>query len=203
MAKKTKGMRAGGGREKGAEFEKLICKKLSLWVTDHTRTDVFWRAPGSGSRATRLGVDASKHAGDIVATGADACAFLDRFYVECKHYKELLLDAFVFGDVGHRQILWDKPCAEAAEHGRLPFVIAKQNRKPELVLLSLEGLTLLQAPPCGSAIDVRAIFPELGVYIVHLVDILCNVPYGVLRAKAPMVKRTVTSRRVRRKPPPR
>jgi len=37
---------------KGSEFEREMCKCLSLWWTDSKRDDVFWRSAQSGGRAT-------------------------------------------------------------------------------------------------------------------------------------------------------
>ena len=37
---------------KGSNFEREICKLLSLWWTNNKREDVFWRTSGSGARAT-------------------------------------------------------------------------------------------------------------------------------------------------------
>jgi len=38
---------------KGSEFEREICKKISLWWTNDERDDVFWRSAQSGGRATQ------------------------------------------------------------------------------------------------------------------------------------------------------
>lgn len=37
---------------KGSQFERDICRKLSLWWTHGERDDVFWRSAGSGAMAT-------------------------------------------------------------------------------------------------------------------------------------------------------
>ena len=39
--------------KKGSQWERDICKKLSLWWTEDKRDDVFWRTAGSGARATQ------------------------------------------------------------------------------------------------------------------------------------------------------
>jgi hypothetical protein len=43
------------GSGKGSQFERDICRKLSLWWTDGQRDDVFWRTSGSGAQATVRG----------------------------------------------------------------------------------------------------------------------------------------------------
>ena len=42
----------GYGKQKGGEYERTVCKKLSLWVSNGTRDDIFWRSAMSGGRAT-------------------------------------------------------------------------------------------------------------------------------------------------------
>jgi hypothetical protein len=37
---------------KGGQFERDICRKLSLWWTEGKRDDVFWRSASSGAMAT-------------------------------------------------------------------------------------------------------------------------------------------------------
>lgn len=64
-------MRPGGGHSKGAEFERTICRQLSLWWTEGKRDDIFWRTPQSGGRATnrkKKGKETFGHYGDILAT---------------------------------------------------------------------------------------------------------------------------------------
>ena len=64
-------MRRGGGSNKGSSFEREICKTLSLWWTDGSRDDVFWRTAGSGGRATnraRTGRSTAGAEGDLTAT---------------------------------------------------------------------------------------------------------------------------------------
>jgi len=52
MKKKIK-KRKGRGMKKGSNYERKICKRLSLWWTDNERDDIFWRTSGSGARATQ------------------------------------------------------------------------------------------------------------------------------------------------------
>lgn len=61
----------GRGRNKGASYERELCKMLSLWWTGGVRDDVFWRTAGSGGRATnrqRIGKKTYGQQGDIQAT---------------------------------------------------------------------------------------------------------------------------------------
>ncbi len=130
-------MRPGGGKAKGASFEREICRKLSLWVTGGRREDCFWRSAMSGGRATvarKRGKDVQQ-SGDITAVHPEGHAFLDRWYVECKHYKDLSLDAFLVKGTGPLASFWKKACDEAKHYKRSPMLICKQNGWPILVIV--------------------------------------------------------------------
>lgn len=45
-------MRSGAGKSKGNAFERDVCRKLSLWISDGKRDDLLWRTAASGGRAT-------------------------------------------------------------------------------------------------------------------------------------------------------
>lgn len=55
---------------KGGDYEREICKTLSLWWTEGERDDVFWRSSQSGGRATqraKQGLRTHGSYGDIAA----------------------------------------------------------------------------------------------------------------------------------------
>jgi len=58
------------GRNKGMQFERDICVKLSLWWSEGERDDIFWRSNASGGRATnraKQGKSTPGQYGDISA----------------------------------------------------------------------------------------------------------------------------------------
>lgn len=72
---------------KGSSFEREICKILSLWWTDGTRDDIFWRTSGSGARAkTRSKKNQTTFGqyGDIQATDPIGQPLLDIMSIELK-----------------------------------------------------------------------------------------------------------------------
>src|SRR3954464_4941724 len=134
-------MRAGGGKSKGSSFERWVCKELSLWITDGKRTDCFWRSAMSGGRATvahKKGVDV-RQAGDICAVAPEGAEFCDRWFIECKHVKDLNLDSFLIKKTGMLASFWKKCCQQAERHKRAPMLIARQNGWPTL-LITYNGL---------------------------------------------------------------
>lgn len=80
-------LRGGGSSGKGSNYEREICKELSLWWTEGGREDIFWRSSGSGARAKvrgRAGRATAGQHGDIAATDPIGGPFIDAFTVELK-----------------------------------------------------------------------------------------------------------------------
>jgi len=129
-------MRSGGGKQKGASFEREVCVKLSLWVTAGKRKDCLWRSAMSGGRATvayKKG-DALKAAcGDICATAPEGHILTDRWYIETKHVRDLQLWG-LFTEQGKLHKYWLETNAGASKFGKEPMLIAKQNNAPVLVV---------------------------------------------------------------------
>jgi hypothetical protein len=135
-------MRAGGGKSKGAQFERDACVMLSKWVTNDTQHDIFWRSAMSGGRATvahkRKGQKLSSQAGDVSCVHPAGAAFISSFVVECKFYADLNFDGLLTGK-GKLVEFWNKLKAEARAHDKSPFLVCKQNRLPAFIGLSLIG----------------------------------------------------------------
>lgn len=127
------------GKSKGSAFERKICKDLSLWVSNGTRTDLFWRSALSGGRSTRRhskGENVNVQLGDICAVHPTGHPLTDKWYVECKHYRNLHLTSFMLTYSGPLASFWTKAQSEAEKYNRLPMLIAKQNNYPCFVLIS-------------------------------------------------------------------
>ena len=80
-------------RQKGQNFERDICKKLSLWYGG--RKDIFWRTAGSGARATvRMKQDkcTALSAGDIGCIDPIGSQFLEVCLIELKRGYSNVID---------------------------------------------------------------------------------------------------------------
>lgn len=80
-------MRPGGGKKTGNQFEREICKTLSLWWSNGEDDDIFYRSASSGGRATnraRKGKTAKHHCGDVAALNPSGRSLLKFFTVEIK-----------------------------------------------------------------------------------------------------------------------
>jgi hypothetical protein len=120
-----------------------VCKHLSLWVTGGKKEDVFWRSAMSGGRATvggRKGKDLARQAGDITSVAPEGHLLTDDYYIECKFYRDLRLDAFLLGK-GPLAKMWKTALTEAKRYKRSAMLIARQNNTPTLMLVQDDHTT--------------------------------------------------------------
>lgn len=185
-------MKAGGSKAKGAQFEREVCVKLSLWITRGRKRDVFWRSAMSGGRATlggRRGHDLARQAGDICAVAPEGHALTDKYYIECKHLRRSAyrLDLLLLG-FGPLALIWKRTVSEARKYGRAPMLIAKQNGSPALALVFSASSMVPEVEA-----DVQA-WVRVGKYsiAVYLLDELLK------PAPAPIVRRRLASAAWRR-----
>lgn len=121
------------GKQKGGEWERQVCKLLSLWVSAGEHKDLFWRSAMSGGRAT-VARGAVRQAGDICAVAPEGHSLTDRYYIECKIYKDLNLARFFIEQKGQLAAFWHETIKQAAIYNRSPMLVAKQNLYPAIVV---------------------------------------------------------------------
>jgi len=139
-------MKQGGGKQKGAAFERKICQQLSLWVSDGEAKDLFWRSAMSGGRATvarKRGQKLARQAGDVTAIAPEGHQLTEQFYIELKHVANLALARFLLEGTGKLAEFWRTACVEADAYSKSPLLIAKQNRYPTLVMVRRDDFSLL------------------------------------------------------------
>lgn len=161
-------MRKGGGKAKGAGFERDVCKALSLWITAGAKEDCFWRSAMSGGRATvgrKKGKELTRQAGDITATSPEGHALTDYWYVECKFVKELRYHLALITGEGALAQYWREAVTQATAHKKMPMLIAKQNGQKTIVLVPTAHLI----NPYGSAMYPAA---HLGRFSILRADVL-------------------------------
>lgn len=161
---------------KGAEWERAVCQSMSIWISGGTREDLFWRAAMSGGRATlasRSGrANKFSSVGDITAVDKLGIPFLEKFSIECKFYKDLRMAHPIFGHHGEREVIWDKPLAEAEDKGKHVIVAAKQNRQRPIALISHAGVVALKkGVRPGVSFKPRAVLVEWGCQVFDLTDL--------------------------------
>lgn len=138
-------MRQGGGKQKGASFEREICVLLSSWVSSGTQEDVFWRSAMSGGRATvafKRGKRLASQVGDISCISPVGERFISRFAPECKFYANLDYAGLLTGK-GKLLTFWAEINKQAQTYEKYPIMFARQNRLPTMVCLTHSGMAVL------------------------------------------------------------
>jgi hypothetical protein len=136
-------MRKGGGGPKGAEFERSVCKRLSLWLTAGKRDDLLWRTALSGGRATiqlRKGFTNKAQLGDVCAIDALGEELLLRHViVEAKFHKKVDLVLGFLRERGKLAKWWRGEVTKAKGTGREPLMIVLENRVPAILVTTEEA----------------------------------------------------------------
>jgi len=130
----------GYGKQKGGEYERTICKELSLWVSNNKRDDIFWRSAMSGGRATfqrKKGINNKTQLGDITAIDSLGQNLTNLFIIECKYYQDLKLENLVYKtSVSGIISMWNTLINSCKINKKYPMLIAKQNFKPDLIFVN-------------------------------------------------------------------
>lgn len=149
-------MRSGAGKAKGNAFERDCCRKLSLWISDGERDDLFWRSAASGGRATFISRTsggtrlAAAQAGDVTAIDLAGFPLAAQVVVECKFYKRLQIAEGLIKGTGSLVQFWHRVCAEAKTYGKQPVLIARQNLLPTLLIVRSDSLLFSGVPILSS-----------------------------------------------------
>lgn len=154
-------MKPGQGKNKGSFFERDVCSKLSLWVTDGKSDDCFWRSSMSGGRATsafKKRGQILRATGDIAAIAPEGHLLTDNWFIECKHYKNLEITRFLLHNAGTLAIFWAKAKEEAVNSKKAPVLIAKQNRIDTLLITDSKSCPLDHMDPACSTIHGAHVF---------------------------------------------
>ena len=144
--------------DKGARFERLCCKRLSLWVTDGKRDDCFWRSSLSGGRASfqlRQDIINRAQAGAMTAIAREGMALCERYLFEYKHRKDLNFTALITHGTGLLAGFWRSTQNTAVKIGKLPVLIAKQNHYPAVVLCPI-GCGIFSGSPKSTLHELAA-----------------------------------------------
>lgn len=123
-------MKIGGGKAKGSAFEREVGYTLSKWITNGERDDLFARTVLSGGQFT---VSQRGNPGDLMAQDPLAQRFCNLFVIECKHWGDLYMEAFVL----QREKLYEalkKLDNDAYTLNKNWLFVVKQNFLPALVM---------------------------------------------------------------------
>jgi len=129
---------------KGSNFEREICKKLSLWAAEGKRDDIFWRTSQSGGRATqrrKFGIDTVNSCGDISLLDNHfklGKILMDKILIELKRgYSSMDVLDLLDKSANKLVLSWySKARREADESGRkYVWIIFRRNRRNSVILV--------------------------------------------------------------------
>lgn len=135
-------MRKGGGKDKGAGYERECARVLSIWVSEGKSKDLFWRSAASGAMATmraKQGKDVGPHAGDLIPVGQEGSGFMDAFCVECKRVKSMNWVDLIYNRLDVIDSMppidqfWNQAVSQGGDSNRRPFLMFREDRKPDLI----------------------------------------------------------------------
>lgn len=130
-------MRAGGSNQKGNDWENEVCRLLSRWLTAGQKADLFTRNVQSGGRHTvalRRGKDPGSP-GDVAAQHPAAWYFLENWFIEAKHYKDLEWHLALWRNSGFLYNFLEVAERQAVASGRHYMMVAKENRQPAICVV--------------------------------------------------------------------
>ena len=136
-------------KNKGSSFERKVAKELSLWWSHGERQDIFYRTHSSGAIGTihnkTTKGNYSTECGDIMAIDPVGQAFTDVFTLELKRgYQYDIIDFLHPTKKNMLFKFWSQVEADRKKSGSMfSMLILKQDRKPTLVMITSECLSVL------------------------------------------------------------
>lgn len=136
------GKRKGRGNSKGSAYERLICKRLSMWWSGGSRDDLYWRSSQSGGRATtrrKQGLSTAFQEGDVAATDPKGISLLRRVVIEIKRGYNASSVQDLFDNPGKPSIFkkWTEKAEEDREAADVKYwwLIAKRDRREAVIYM--------------------------------------------------------------------
>ena len=127
-------------KEKGSQFERHTCKRLSLWWSYEEDDDLFWRSQTSGGRATSRAKQNKRtlgQYGDVAAVDARGAQLIEACTIELKrgYNKHTIMDVIDRTD-GHAAQEYDKffdaalTSHELADSFAWLLIVQRDRRRP-------------------------------------------------------------------------
>ena len=135
---------------KGGQFERSVCKELSLWYSRGKDDNVFYRSQASGARATvrrKVGKEAKGHSGDIACTAEEGHNLIKSVFFELKRgYSDLSLQDLIDkpdGKHGTKGCNWhdwiEKASRQAKEAGINTWaIVARKDQRRSIIVAPLD-----------------------------------------------------------------
>jgi len=163
---------------KGAAWEREVSKKLSLWFTNNSRDDIFWRSSGSGARATvraKKNIKSKNQYGDISFTDPIGELFVNYFLIELKRgYSDLGIMLLVDGRQKDPVLIkWWLKAEEEKKFGdrKAVMLIIKRDFKHPVIVFDRKTFSKMELI-CGEWAD-----NIISIFLTGLNDNLIVIPF--------------------------
>lgn len=157
---------------KGSNFERVVCRMITKWITGVEDPVICWRSSNSGGTFTvnrRKGAGQSSMAGDLCSIDEKSKWLFDVFSIECKvgYPGANPLKMFKGAKNDELRSFWTQACGDAKQSNKTPILIFKPNQGKVLIGLTEEIKTKLNVSFKPSiALDFESKFdlPKLCLY---------------------------------------
>lgn len=142
---------------KGGQFERMLCKDLSLWWTGGEDESCFWRTSMSGGRSTvrhRKGKQTRGHCGDICSTDHEGAPLTDLVTIEAKRgISKATIHDLLDKKADAKQQTYEEWCyqalnAAARAKTRYWMIVHRRDKRDALVLVHFDLFTFLSRLAC-------------------------------------------------------
>jgi hypothetical protein len=193
---KKKRVRKRNRAAKGPQYERELCRALSLWWSGGKDSDLFWRASQSGGRATqraKSGKRTAGHCGDLCCTTSEGEPLIQVVTIESKrgynrsaHMADLLDRKEWPTDPKLRKrtmLGMIEQAAAAANRAGTPYwlLIHRRDKREALVYMPAEFCKRAIGDDVSWADRARLFFGDWCVVVVKLEDFLTLVKPATVR----------------------
>lgn len=166
-------------KNKGSNFERIICKQLSLWISDNKNSNLLWRSSISGGRFTQ-GLKTNKNyknqSGDICAIDEEGFKLTNLFSIECKHYRTLKFQDLIFEMKGNIFDFWGQTKKDAELTNKSPLLVAKANFHHPIIGFDKKTTRKIYWF-IAKKIDILAIFPKSSLIIFNFNEFIDKIKF--------------------------
>lgn len=123
---------------KGSNFERVVCRMITKWITGVENPVICWRSSNSGGTFTvnrRKGAGQSAMAGDLCSIDEASKWLFDKFSIECKvgYPGANPLKIFKGAKNDDLRSFWTQANGDAKQANKTPILIFKPNQGKILI----------------------------------------------------------------------
>jgi hypothetical protein len=141
-------MASSAAKAKGSDFERVMCKRISVWLSGGESDDLIWRNKGQPNRSIK-GRRRLEQFGDAHAIAGAAEWFMNRYNIEFKNVVELdLLEQVDKPKKKESLILthWKQCRRDANDTDRRPLLIQKRSFGEPFIMCEMFLANSLDVP---------------------------------------------------------